>query len=163
VDTLNPIVRYLGPYQTVCNDWNYMWTYLAEHISEATSFGFAQRILLNQANPTQPDNLGQQGAVAPANGGGSTSVISGGNEFLHSQNYGAAVDTQGNADCETGQRGYPLKLNHSDPQGRDLALDAHTPGNQGTTFTGRARVPAGETFTRNPTTGPQLAATPGTP
>ena len=35
----------------------------------------------------------------------------GGNEYLHGQAYGAAVDNQGNADCETGQRGYPLKLN----------------------------------------------------
>ncbi len=40
--TLNPMVRYLGPYVTVCNDWNYWWTYLSEHISEETTFGFAQ-------------------------------------------------------------------------------------------------------------------------
>ncbi len=162
VSTLNPIVRYLGPYQTVCNDWNYMWTYLSEHISEATSFGFAQRVLFNEANPVQPNNVGQQGATAPANGGGSTSML-GGNEYLHAQAYGAAVDNQGNADCETGQRGYVLKLNHLDPQGRDLALDAHTPGNQGATFAGRAHVPAGETFTRNPTTGPQLTPVPSNP
>jgi hypothetical protein len=147
----------------VCNDWNYMWTFLAEHISEATSFGFAQRVLLNQANSLQPDNLGSQGAVAPVNGGGSTSTISGGNAYLHSQNYGAAVGNSGAADCETGQRGYPLKLNHHDPQGRDLGLDPHTPGSQGSTYSGRARVPAGETFSRNPTTGPQLASTPGNP
>jgi virulence factor Mce-like protein len=163
VDTLDPIVRYLGPYQTVCNDWNYMWTYLAEHISEATSFGFAQRVLLNQGNPTQPNNVGEQGATAPVNGGGSTSTITGGNEYLHNQNYGAAVDNQGNADCETGQRGYPLKLNHLDPQGRDLGTDAHTPANQGPTYAGRARVPAGETFSRNPTTGPQLPSVPSNP
>ncbi|HWE12763.1 MAG TPA: MlaD family protein [Solirubrobacteraceae bacterium] len=163
VNTLNPMVRFLGPYQTVCDDWNYMWTYLAEHISEATSFGFAQRVLLNTANATQPDNVGGQGAVAPANGGGSTNTIGGGNEYLHNQNYGAAVNSSGTADCETGQRGYPLKLNHLDPQGRDLATDAHTPGTQGTTYAGRSRVPAGETFTRNPTTGPQLASVPANP
>ena len=45
VNTLNPMVRYLGPYQTVCDDWNYWWTYLSEHISEQTAFGFAQRAL----------------------------------------------------------------------------------------------------------------------
>ena len=117
VNTLNPMVRYLGPYQTVCDDWNYFWTYLSEHISEATSFGFAQRALINFGNPTQPNNVGQQGATAPANGGGSTSLLTGGNEFLHAQPYGAAVDNQGNADCETGQRGYPLKLNHLDSAG----------------------------------------------
>jgi virulence factor Mce-like protein len=163
VQTLNPMVRYLGPYQTVCDDWNYFWTYLSEHLSEQTSFGFAQRVLLNQANSNQPDNVGQQGATQPANGGGSNSLISGGNEFLHAQAYGAAVDNQGNADCETGQRGYPLKLNHLDPQGRDLGLDAHTPGDQGPTFAGRARVPAGETYSRNPSTGPQLAYIPANP
>jgi hypothetical protein len=161
--TLNPMVRYLGPYQTVCDDWNYFWTYLSEHISEATSFGFAQRALINLGNPTQPNNVGQQGATQPANGGGSTSLLTGGNEFLHAQAYGAAVDNQGNADCETGQRGYPLKLNHLDPSGRDLGTDAHTPGDQGPTFKGRARVPAGETFSRNPTTGPELPSIPSNP
>jgi hypothetical protein len=160
---LGPIVKYIGPYQTVCDDWNYFWTYLSEHISESTSFGFAQRVLLNQGNPTQANNVGQQGATAPADGGGSTSLVTGGNEYLHAQVYGAAVDNQGNADCETGQRGYPLKLNHLDPQNRDLATDAHTPGDQGTTFKGRDHVPAGETFSRNPTTGPQLTSIPSNP
>jgi len=163
VNILNPIVRYLGPFQTVCDSWNYFWTFLSEHISEQTTFGFAQRVLFNLANSTQPNNVGTQGAVAPVNGGGSTSAFTGGNEYLHSQNYGAAIDNQGNADCETGQRGYPLKLNASDPEGRDLALDPHTPGDQGPTFKGRARVPAGETFSRNPTTGPQLASNPSNP
>jgi virulence factor Mce-like protein len=163
VNTLNPMVRYLGPYQTVCDDWNYFWTYLSEHISESTSFGFAQRVLLNQANPLQSNNVASAGATAPVNGGGTTSTLTGGNEYLHAQPYGAAVDNQGNADCETGQRGYPQKLNYFDPQGRNLATDAHTPGNQGPTFKGIAHVPAGETFTRNPSTGPQLAYNPSNP
>jgi virulence factor Mce-like protein len=163
VAILNPMIRYLGPYQTVCDDWNYFWTYLSEHISEQTSFGFAQRVLLNMGNPLQANSVGTQGATAPVNGGGSTSVLTGGDEFLHAQAYGAAIDTQGNADCETGQRGYPKKLNYLDPQGRNLASDAHTPGDQGPTFKGRAHVPTGETFTRNPQTGPQLAYNPTNP
>ncbi len=160
VSTLNPMVRYLGPFQTVCNDWNYFWTYLSEHLSQQTSFGFAQRALINLANPAQPNNVGQQGATAPVNGGGTDSLLTGGNAFLHSQPYGAAIDSAGNADCETGQRGYVHKLNAFDPQGRSLAVDAHTPGNQGPTFTGRAHVPKGETFSRNPLTGPQLPKLP---
>jgi ABC-type transporter Mla subunit MlaD len=162
VGTLNPMVRYLGPYQTVCDYWNYWWTYLSEHISEATSFGFAQRALLNQTDPAQPNNVGTQGATAPVNGGVPDTPL-GGNEFLHSQNYGAAIDNAGNADCETGQRGYPKQLNSFDPQHRDFAIDPHTPGDQGPTFHGRARVPAGETFSRNPQTGPQLVANPSNP
>ena len=163
VNTLNPMVRYLGPYQTVCDDWNYWWTYLSEHISEQTAFGFAQRALLNQANGAQPNNVGSQGATAPVNGGGSDSPLTGGNAYLHSQNYGAAIDNQGGADCETGQRGYPKKLNSFDPKGRDLAVDPHTPGGQGPTFKGLTHVPAGETFSRNPQTGPQLPANPTNP
>jgi virulence factor Mce-like protein len=161
VGTLNPMVKYLGPYQTVCDDWNYFWTYLSEHISEQTSFGFAQRVLLNTGNPLQTNNVGQQGATQPVNGGGTDSLLSGGNEYLHAQPYGAAVDNQGNADCETGQRGWPRQLNHLDPQHRLFATDAHTPGDQGPTFAGRTHVPAGETFSRNPTTGPQLTSIPG--
>jgi ABC-type transporter Mla subunit MlaD len=164
VGTLNPMVRYLGPYQTVCDYWNYWWTFLSEHISEATSFGFAQRALLNQTNPLQSNNVGTQGATAPVDGPKSfPSTPLGGTEFLHAQPYGAAIDNQGNADCETGQRGYPLKLNNFDPQGRTLGIDAHTPGDQGPTFAGRAHVPAGETFSRNPQTGPQLLPNPTNP
>ncbi len=159
--TLNPMVRYLGPYQTVCNYWNYWWTFLAEHISAHTNYGFAQRALLNVdqfgvAPYNQPYTVGTAGAAAPAGTGG-------GPEYLHAQVYGAAVDNQGNADCETGQRGWPRKLNFFDPLGRLLATDQHTPGNQGPTFHGRAHVPAGETFSRNPSTGPQTAYTPGNP
>ncbi len=46
---------------------------------------------------------------------------------------------------------------------RLLGTDPHTPGDQGPTYKGRAHVPAGETFTRNPTTGPQLASVAGNP
>jgi virulence factor Mce-like protein len=159
--TLNPMVKYLGPYQTVCDDWNYFWTYLSDLVSEQTRFGTAQRALINVANSAQTNNVGQQGAVAPVNGGGTNSLLTGGNAFLHSQPYGAAVLTNGAADCETGQRGYPLMLNYFDPEHRDLALDAHTPGSQGTTFSGRSGVPKGETFSRSPLTGPQLTPVPG--
>jgi hypothetical protein len=155
--TLNPMIRYLAPFQTVCNYWNYWWTYLSEHISEQTQYGFAQRVLLNFADGTQPNNIGQQGAVQPANG------QNGGPEFLHGPTYGSAIDTMGNADCETGQRGYAKKLNYFDPQGRNLVSDAHNPGDQGPTYAGRTRVPAHETFSRTPSTGPQLHYNPSNP
>jgi phospholipid/cholesterol/gamma-HCH transport system substrate-binding protein len=156
VGTLNPMVKYLGPYVTVCNDWNYWWTYLSEHLSEQTNFGFAQRALLNFGDANQRDSVGNQGATQPAG-------TFGGPEYLHAQPYGAAIDNHGNADCETGQRGFPKKLNYFDPQGRNFATDVHTPGNQGPTFTGSPRVPKGETFSRNPTTGPQLLHNPSNP
>jgi virulence factor Mce-like protein len=151
VGTLNPVVRYVGPFQTVCDHWNYWWTYLSEHISEPTSFGYAQRALIMGANH-QPNSVGQQGASAPANGYGPAGLPDQPDaEYLHAPNYFAAIDPRGTADCETGQRGYPKKLNYFDPKGRLLATDAHTPGNQGPSYHGRPRVPAGETYSRAPT------------
>jgi hypothetical protein len=162
VDTLNPMVKYLGPYITVCNDFNYFWTFLQDNVSEATTFGTAQRIMAKFANPLQPNNVGTPGASAPVDGGGIDSPF-GGNEYLHAQSYGAAINNDGTADCETGQRGFVKKLSYFDPQHRDIAVEAHTPGSQGPTYKGRARVPAGETFSRNPTTGPQLPTNPFNP
>jgi hypothetical protein len=166
VGTLNPQLRYLGPFVTVCNGWNYFWAEIADLVSEQTNYGMAQRALINFANH-QTNNVGQQGATAPANGYQPGDIPSppptgtSDGEFVHGQTYAAAIDNQGNADCEVGQRGYPLKLNHYDAKGRNFVLDAHTPASQGATWTGLARVPAGETFSRNPSTGPQLPPVPG--
>ena len=126
----------------------------------------AQRALINFANQ-QTNNVGKQGAIQPANGyqpgdvPGSSGTADA--EYLHGQTYSAAIDNNGNADCEVGQRGYPAKLNYFDPQGRSLATDSHTPGDQGTTWTGTSGVPAGETYSRNPLYGPQLPANPLNP
>jgi virulence factor Mce-like protein len=151
--TLNPMIRYLGPYQTVCDYWNYWWTYVAEHFSEADAFGFAQRAMLN-GNAVQDNGLASTGAVNFANGAGylPPTAVRGDPEYLHGQAYGAAIDNQGNADCENGQRGYPsgrLAPNAVDPK-YYVSLLAHTPGNQGPTYAGRTKVPAGQTFQREP-------------
>lgn len=152
VHELNPAVRYLGPYVTVCNDWNYWWTDLAGDVDEETSFGYAQRALLNFANTAEQNNVGSLGATAPVNGGAPPGTTQ---EYAHGPVYGSAVSNSGAADCETGQRGYPKKLNAADPQGRNFDTDAHTPGLQGTTWAGQNHVPKGETFTRVPQLGPK--------
>jgi ABC-type transporter Mla subunit MlaD len=165
VNLLNPMVRYLGPYQTVCDYWNYTWTDLADTVSEPTTFGTAQRGLLMSADPAQPNNPGNQPASEPVNGNaplGDSNPL-GGNLSFHDKHYGAAIDNNGNADCETGQRGYPRQLNYFDPQHRQFDTDQHTPGNQGPTYAGRASVPAGETFSRNPQIGPQTPFNPTNP
>jgi virulence factor Mce-like protein len=166
VGTLNPTIRYLGPYITVCNDWNYFWTEFQDLLSEQTTFGMAQRALLMFANH-QTNNVGNAGSADKANGyqpgDPPDAGYPGDAEYYHSTAYGAAVDTRGNADCETGQYGYPLKLNHLDPQGRSLETDAHAPGDQGTTWSGLSRVPPGETYSRNPQTGPQVPYIPSNP
>jgi hypothetical protein len=60
------------------------------------------------------------------------------------------VDEQGNADCESGQRGYPLRLAKGAPSDLAIAVDPRTPGNQGPTFTGLAKVPLDQTFSAEP-------------
>ena len=82
-------------------------------------------------------------------------MVSGSPMNLHANVYTAAVDKQGNADCESGQRGYLEKLTtyNTDPNLK-IVTDPRIPGNSGTTFTGRPRVPEGQTFTRTPETGP---------
>jgi hypothetical protein len=156
VTTLNPTVRFLGPYITVCNYWNYSWTHVAEHLTEEDPTGGSQRSLLNQApRPRQGNSgLGNIGASEPANG---EDVVSGSRVHLHSNVYSAAVDRQGNADCESGQRGYVEKLTayNRDPNLK-IVTDPHLPGNSGPTYTGRPRVPEGQTFTRAPEQGPRM-------
>jgi ABC-type transporter Mla subunit MlaD len=154
---LNPLVRFVGPYVTVCNYFNYAWSNVSEHITEPDPTGGSQRTLLNQAprprNPTDP-SLGSIGARRPVNG---EEVTSGAKANLHSNIYGAAVGSDGSADCESGQRGYLQKLTayNKDPSFK-VVTDPHIPGHQGTTYTGRARVPAGQTFTREPESGPHM-------
>jgi virulence factor Mce-like protein len=131
VSILNPVVRFIGPYQTVCNNWNYWWTYLSEHLTSNDPTGTAQRVLINSA-PPQHNSLGSEGAYEPANATRKTAASEGyptvplfaGTPFkvplqeliselfgdpavLHGQPYAAAIDNKGHADCEFGQQGYP--------------------------------------------------------
>jgi virulence factor Mce-like protein len=150
VDTLNPTIKFLGPYQTVCNYWNYFWTQVAEHFSEPDTTGQAQRALLNSAGH-QDDALGSMGANGPANG---KDVKDGNAQFFHGPAYGAAITDSGAADSEVGQRGFLQRdAVNLDPQ-YHVHVDGNSPGAQGPTFKGRPRVPKGETFTRRPETGP---------
>jgi ABC-type transporter Mla subunit MlaD len=157
VDIVHPLIRFVGPYITVCNYFNYTWTNTAEHLTEPDNTGGSQRTLLNQApqrrDPRDP-SVTTLGARTPANG---EPTITGAPMNLHLNLYAAAIDHEGNADCESGQRGYLDKLTayNDDPDLR-IVTDPHIPGNQGPTLTGRPRVPEGQTFTRLPESGPRL-------
>src|SRR5262249_18371007 len=91
VTTLNPQLRYYGPFVTVCNSWNYFWTNVAEHFSEEDTTGSAQRALFNFAGQ-QDNSLGAMGATAPANG---ENVKQGNAQYFQGQVYGAAVTPDG--------------------------------------------------------------------
>ncbi len=152
---LNPLIKFVGPYITVCNYFNYAWTHAGEHVSEPDLTGYSQRSLSVQAprtiNPTDP-SLGSIGAATPSNG----QPTSGAPMNLHVNTYTAAVDRQGNADCEAGQRGYMRRSNTYGAADMLTVVDPHIPGNSGPTFTGRARVPEGQTFSRETTMGPKI-------
>ena len=148
VDTLNPTVRFLGPQVTVCNHPTYFFTYLAEHFSEPDASGQAQRALLNSAG-NQEDSHASMGADEPANGEG---VVRGNAQFAQNQPYAAAITPSGEADCESGQRGY-LERNAAGLDERyRVNVNPRSPGAQGPTFTGRPRVPEGQTYTSHPET-----------
>jgi virulence factor Mce-like protein len=166
VTTLNPTLRFLGPYVTVCDSWNYFWTYTAEHFSEADPTGEVQRALLN-SSAGQLNDFGNAGAFETVNGEGYSNLTPfqkarGDQEFFQGMVTGAAVNKDGTADCESGQRG---QLSHGAIFGRPndlegnpffVANDPHTPGSQGPTYAGLSRVPPGETFTRDNQTGALL-------
>jgi virulence factor Mce-like protein len=168
--TLNPQLKYLGPYQTVCDYWNYFWTRTAEHFSESDPTGESQRALLN-STAGQLNSTGSAGAFEAANGEGYNMLTPaqqarGDNEIAHGNPYSAAITNSGAADCESGQEGYmhgplaslaPTKDKEGNPT-RAVA-DPHIPGAQGPTYKGLSHVPPGETFTREPLTGAKLDPT----
>ena len=170
VGTLQPQLRYLGPYVTVCNYWNLFWTFAAEHLSAPDDTGSSQRALLNMA-PGQPgaDTIGSDGANEFAHGKGE--LPGNAKQWVHNNVYGPAIGPQGQADCGAGQTGYiqaynPLrdKSVKGDPyQGavterfplgppaRDLGPTyAHFDRNGRGSGLNPSHVPAGETFTDRP-------------
>ena len=155
VETLNPQLRYYGPTITVCNAWSYFWTYIAEHFTEPDATGTGQRALLNSAG-RQEDSFGSTEANAPANG---QEVMEGNAQYLKGQDFPHSITEDGKADCESGQRGWLERQAVLWPREQagaplQIARDPVTPGVQGPTFAGRAGVYPGQTFTRNPQTGP---------
>ena len=105
VGTLQPQLRFLGPFVTVCNTWNQFWTFAAEHFSAPDDTGSSERALLNMATG-QPgtDAIGSQGANEFAHGKGA--LPGSAEQYVHNNVYGPAVDEHGNANCGAGQTGY---------------------------------------------------------
>lgn len=156
--TLNPTLRYVGPHITVCNYFNYFWTFFADHLAERVPSGTLQRIEVKNVPLDQTNGMASFGATRPADGTGALLTATGDPAALHAQPYGRAVDENGNADCEQGQRGYLNRVAEGAPAGLNVAVDPRTPGIQGSTYTGQTRVPAGQTFSAEPTgRAPQIA------
>jgi len=152
--TLNPTLRYVGPHVTVCNYFTYFWTHLADHISDEDATGTVQRVQVKLAPIEQENSLLSFGATEPAHADHIDPVqkaLFGDPVEFHDQLYNAAVDPAGNADCEGGQRGYLERLATGFPANMNIVLDSSTPGSQGPTFKGRPRIPAGQSYSADPT------------
>jgi len=158
VGSLKPQLRFLGPYQTVCNYWTYYLTFLGEHVSQDIGpFGYSQRNEIKSTG-TQSNNPSSMGAAEPANGEGyqEASRPRGSPVHLHAQAYQKAIAPDGSADCENGQRGYVHRLARFSDERFQIVTDSEIPGLQGPTYAGRARVPRGQTFVDRPETGAML-------
>ena len=58
LDEAASLAGYVGPFQTVCNYWNYWFTFLPEHITEKDSVGFSQRVeLVGVPGKTSPNEF----------------------------------------------------------------------------------------------------------
>jgi virulence factor Mce-like protein len=153
MDTLNPTLRWAGPHVTVCNYFTYWWTFLSDHLSDEDATGTLQRIQVKSAPREQENSMAAFGATEPANSDHIDPVqkaLFGDAVQVHGQEYGRAVTPTGEADCESGQRGYLDRLATGFPERFRIVVEPRTPGVQGPTFTGRARVPEGQTFTAEP-------------
>ena len=117
--TLNPTLRFVGPYITVCNYWNIFWTTNAEHFSTPAPTGGAQRVLLNTGDSDQNDNAtNDMGANEPATGRYSPpqdknpAKADAIRQYVHRAVHGAnAIKRDGTADCANGQQGYAYGAN----------------------------------------------------
>ena len=94
VDTLQPQLRYLGPYVTVCNDWNNFWTFAAEHFSAPDATGASERALLNwpAAQPGRRHRRAGRQRVRQRQGRAARQRRV--TQYLHDNFYGAAVDAK---------------------------------------------------------------------
>jgi len=61
LDNALPLAAHVVPAQTVCNYWNYWFTFVPEHLSERSTVGFTQRNVFVQV----PPGPGQPLAVGP--------------------------------------------------------------------------------------------------
>jgi virulence factor Mce-like protein len=108
-----PLLEYISPFQSVCNNAVYWFSGLSGHLSEDVNGGTVERVLVRDDHTLiQPGRLGDSAnwrpADVPSNVSAKTTKGGGGDylEAYHNQPYQPAIDPQGNADCQAGQSGY---------------------------------------------------------
>ncbi|MFL5895437.1 MAG: MlaD family protein [Thermoleophilaceae bacterium] len=117
-----PLLEYVAPFNSVCNDATAFFTGLSTHMSMGVANGTSQNIQVKTDKPngkqqhTWASADSQRPADVPSNWDPQTAMDQMGNHYetLHGEAYSPAVDAQGNADCQAGQYGYmngPFNLN----------------------------------------------------
>ena len=109
-----PLVRYVSPAQTVCNYWNYWFTYFANALSDRDGLqGNAFRQILVRFPSGESNLAGYSGIGANGRAGGPTTPPSDQGVFkpyeipiTNTHPYGPTG--QDGSDCQPGQAGYPL-------------------------------------------------------
>ena len=89
VTTLNPQLRFFGPYITVCNYLELLLDLRRRALHRARPHRLGPARAAQQRRAARSDSLGSMGADEPANG---EDVVEGTPQYLHGQPYGAAVD-----------------------------------------------------------------------
>jgi ABC-type transporter Mla subunit MlaD len=137
-DAAKPLAKWVVPAQTVCNYWNYWFTFFAEAFSDPDPTGFAYRQVVT-GGPAPGETESSISGYAGITASGRESAPLGG-QFkpfeLPIANAGPYMPTgQRNADCQLGQRGYPLGAMPLPGQPADSAanLTSDLPGSRGPT------------------------------
>ena len=150
VRVTKPAIKFVAPYQTVCNYLVYFFNPLGTHQSAAVAGGTTERILAKLVDTRQQDSLGSTESKYPVDvPADQDPQADPPKQALHSQFGNPAVDRSGRADCQSGQTGYPFRLvsNGRYPPdteaggfvggGSHVVVDANTPGLAGGTFKAR--------------------------
>ena len=139
VHVTKPAIKFVAPYQTVCNYFVYFFNPLGTHQSAVVPGGTTERILAKLVDTEQENSLGSTESKRPVDvPAGQDPQAEPARQALHTQYGGPAVDSQGRADCQSGQTGYPNRL-VSNPRypGGHLVVDPNTPGLMGGTYRAR--------------------------
>ncbi|MFL5896711.1 MAG: hypothetical protein ACJ76Z_16550, partial [Thermoleophilaceae bacterium] len=125
-----PLLEFVAPYNTVCDDAVAFFTGLGTHVGMGVANGTSENIQVKTGTNFQKHTFNtadsERPADLPSDWDPQTAMDPQGNHLQvdHNQTYNSAVDARGNADCEVGQRGYLDRLPGLDNKYRPAPLSA---------------------------------------
>jgi virulence factor Mce-like protein len=115
-----PLLEYVAPFQTVCNNANAFFSGLSTHMANGVANGTSEVVLVRSGTHIQEHNFASSESERPADVPSNydpqllTDAQGEHYQLAHLEPYSPAVDSQGRADCQSGQYGYldgPYNLN----------------------------------------------------